>query len=265
MNDIRLEDITYLITLFCLTLNLIFMITITILPLFWWFVPFVLPGLIGGLVGGIIGGILQDLKKVAKRFTILGERASGKTTLHHFLTTGEVYMGEYEQTRREKTAKNTLKLKDLELIVNESVDIGGAEVMRGQWEKLINESDVICYLIRGDKVFEGDRKYIDLIKAHISQILNTEKAVQNSNTEKAVQNSNTEKAVQKLYLLITFLDTIPQYSEDADMVKKQIDETLKTSAFKKGTKAIYGSLKTQEETEQLVYELITDILESSKK
>lgn len=135
----------------------------------------------------------------------------------------------------------------MELIVNESVDIGGAEVMRDQWEKLINESNVICYLIRGDKVFEGDRKYIDLIKAHISQIL------------------NTKKPEQKLYLLITFLDIIPQYSEDADMVKKQIDETLKTSAFKKGTKAIYGSLKTQEETEQLVYELITDILENSKK
>ena len=128
--------------------------------------------------------------------------------------------------------------------------------MRGQWEKLINESDVICYLIRGDKVFEGDRKYIDLIKAHISQILDT---------KKPEHNSNAEKAVQKLYLLITFLDMIPQYSEDADMVKKQIDETLKTSAFKKGTKAIYGSLKTQEETERLVYELITDILESSKK
>lgn len=223
------------------------MITITILPLFWWFVPFVLPGLIGGLVGGIIGGILQDLKKVAKRFTILGERASGKTTLHHFLTTGEVYMGEYIQTTREKTAKNTIKLEDWQLTINESVDIGGAEVMRDQWEKLINESDVICYLIRGDKVFEGDRKYIDLIKVHISQIL------------------NTKKPEQKLYLLITFLDIIPQYSEDADMVKKQIDETLKTSVFKKGTKAIYGSLKTQEETERLVYELITDILESSKK
>ena len=148
---------------------------------------------------------------------------------------------------REKTTKNTLKLKDLELIVNESVDIGGAEVMRDQWEKLINESNVICYLIRGDKVFEGDTKYIDLIKVHISEIF------------------GTKKPEQKLYLLITFLDIIPQYSEDADIVKKQIDETLKTSAFKKGTKAIYGSLKTQEETERLVYELITDILENSKK
>ena len=250
------------------------MITITILPLIWWLLPLLLPGLVGGLGATAIIAIAEILSKVSKRFTILGERASGKTTLHHFLTTGEVYMGEYEQTRREKTAKNTLKLKDLELIVNESVDIGGAEVMRDQWEKLINESNVICYLIRGDKVFEGDRKYIDSIKEHISQILNTEKAVQNSNTEKAVQNSNTEKAVQnsntekavqKLYLLITFLDIIPQYSEDADMVKKQIDEILKTSVFKKGTKAIYGSLKTQEETERLVYELITDILESSKK
>ena len=232
------------------------MITIAVLPLFFWFLLPLLGGLVGGGLAAAVVAIGESLSRIAKRFTILGERASGKTTLHHFLTTGQVYMGEYKQTSREKTAKNLLKLKDLELIVNESVDIGGGEFMRDQWEKLINESDVICYLIRGDKVFEGDRKYIDLIKAHISQILNT---------EKAVQNSNTEKAVQKLYLLITFLDTIPQYSEDADMVKRQIDETLKTSAFKKGTKAIYGSLKTQEETERVVYELITDILESSKK
>ena len=223
------------------------MITITILPLIFWFLAPLLGGLVGGGLVAAVVAIGESLSRIAKRFTILGEKASGKTTLHHFLTTGQVYMGEYKQTSREKTAKNLLKLKDLELIVNESVDIGGAEVMRGQWEKLINESDVICYLIRGDKVFEGDRKYIDLIKAHISQIL------------------DTKKPEQKLYLLITFLDIIPQYSEDADMVKKQIDETLKTSAFKKGTKAIYGSLKTQEETERLVYELITDILESSKK
>ena len=232
------------------------MITIAVLPLFFWFLLPLLGGLVGGGLAAAVVAIGESRSRIAKRVTILGERASGKTTFHHFLTTGQVYMGEYKQTSREKTAKNLLKLKDLELIVNESVDIGGAEVMRGQWEKLINESDVICYLIRGDKVFEGDRKYIDLIKEHISQILNT---------EKAVQNSNTEKAVQKLYLLITFLDIIPQYSEDADMVKKQIDETLKISVFKKGTKAIYGSLKTQEETEQLVYELITDILENSKK
>ena len=223
------------------------MITITILPLIFWFLAPLLGGLVGGGLVAAVVAIGESLSRIAKRFTILGEKASGKTTLHHFLTTGQVYMGEYKQTSREKTAKNLLKLKDLELIVNERVDIGGAEVMRGQWEKLINESDVICYLIRGDKVFEGDRKYIDLIKAHISQIL------------------DTKKPEQKLYLLITFLDIIPQYSEDADMVKKQIDETLKTSVFKKGTKAIYGSLKTQEETEQLVYELITDILENSKK
>ena len=199
------------------------MITIAVLPLFFWFLLPLLGGLVGGGLAAAVVAIGESLSRIAKRFTILGERASGKTTLHHFLTTGQVYMGEYKQTSREKTAKNLLKLKDLELIVNESVDIGGAEVMRGQWEKLINESDVICYLIRGDKVFEGDRKYIDLIKAHISQILNTKKPEQNSDTKKPEHNSNAEKAVQKLYLLITFLDMIPQYSEDADMVKKQID------------------------------------------
>lgn len=68
-------------------------------------------------------------KDKGKRFTILGERASGKTTLHHFLTKGEIYFGEYKQTTREKTPKNTLRLEELELIVEESVDIGGASIM----------------------------------------------------------------------------------------------------------------------------------------
>ena len=34
---------------------------------------------------------------------------------------------------------------------------------------------------------------------------------------------------------------------------------LKESAFKKGTKVIYGSLGTKESTENLVYRLIKDI------
>lgn len=68
-----------------------------------------------------------------------------------------------------------------------------------------------------------------------------------------------KKEEQKLYLLITFLDVIPQYLEDADTVKKQINDTLKTSAFRKGTKVIYGSLGTKESAENLVYRLIKDI------
>ena len=224
------------------------MITLFMIPLILWLLPVVLPAIVGGLVGGIVVSIIDEMNKVAKRFTILGERASGKTALHHFLTHGEVYLGEYEQTKSsDKTSKNTLKLKDLELVIKESADIGGAEVMRGQWPLLIKGSDVICYLIRGDKVFKGNREYTSLINEHIAQILD----------------SKEEK--QKLYLLITFLDTIPQYLENADTIKEQIHNSLKTSVFKPGTKVIYGSLKTQEDAEQLVSELISNILEDSKK
>ena len=220
------------------------MITLFMIPLILWLLPVVLPAIVGGLVGSII----DEMNKVAKRFTILGERASGKTALHHFLTHGEVYLGEYKQTKSsDKTSKNTLKLKDLELVVKESTDVGGAEVMRDQWSLLMKGSDVICYLIRGDKIFKGNREYTSLINEHIAQILD----------------SKEEK--QKLYLLITFLDTIPKYLENADTIKEQIHNSLRTSVFKPGTKVIYGSLKTQEDAEQLVSELISNILEDSKK
>ena len=220
------------------------MITLFMIPLILWLLPVVLPAIVGGLVGSII----DEMNKVAKRFTILGERASGKTALHHFLTHGEVYLGEYKQTKSsDKTSKNTLKLKDLELVVKESTDVGGAEVMRDQWSLLMKGSDVICYLIRGDKIFKGNREYTSLINEHIAQILD----------------SKEEK--QKLYLLITFLDTIPKYLENADTIKEQIHNSLRTSVFKPGTKVLYGSLKTQKDAEQLVFELISNILEDSKK
>ena len=182
-------------------------------------------------------------KEKGKRFTILGERASGKTTLHNFLTKGEIYYGKYKQTTREKTPKNTLRLEELELIVEESVDIGGARDMRDQWERLIRESDVVCYLIRGDKVYENDKSYIELVRDHIVQIL------------------PDKEGGYPLYLLITHLDKIPQYTEKSDVVKERIGETLKTSVFRKGTMALYGSLKTQKETEQLVKELLNNLKE----
>lgn len=88
--------------------------------------------------------------------------------------------------------------------------------------------------------------YIELVRDHIAQIL------------------YYEKEEFPLYLLITHLDKIPQYTENSDVVKERIGETLKTSAFRKGTMALYGSLKTQEETEQLAHQLMYDILKNSK-
>lgn len=224
------------------------MITIIVLPLVWWFLPLLLPGIVGGLGATAIIAIAESLSRIAKRFTILGEKVSGKTTLHHFLTTGEVYVGEYKPGSSSKvTPKHILKMKDLELVIKESEDIAGGKQYRDQWDSLIKQADVICYLIRGDKVYAENREYISLIDEHISQIF------------------EAKKEAQKLYLLITYLDTIPKYQEDAEIVKEQISEILETSAFKKNTKAIYGSLKTQESTELLVEQLISDILKDSKR
>ena len=236
------------------------MITLFMIPLIWWFLTPLLWGAIGGLVGGLVGAIIDELNKVAKRFTILGEKASGKTTLHYFLTHGEVYIGGYKEgSSGKKTPKYTLKMKDLKIIVKESEDIPGGKQYRDQWNLLVKEADVICYLIRGDKVYAENREYISLIKEHIAQIQEAKE-----DKEHIAQMHDAKKGSQKLYLLITYLDTIPEYNEKAEVVKERISEILKTSAFKRDTKAIYGSLKTQETTELLVEQLIDNILKDSK-
>ena len=249
------------------------MITLFMIPLIWWFLTPLFWGAIGGLVGGIVASIIDEMNKVAKRFTILGEKASGKTTLHHFLTTGEVYVGEYKPGSSGKvTPKNILKMRDLELVVKESEDIAGGKQYRDQWNLLVKEADVICYLIRGDKVYAENREYISLIKEHIAQIQDAKEDKEHiaqmhdakEDKEHIAQMHDAKKGSQKLYLLITYLDTIPEYNEKAEVVKERISEILKTSAFKRDTKAIYGSLKTQETTELLVEQLIDNILKDSK-
>ena len=105
-----------------------------------------LPLLIIGLIAAIFGGAaiyrvqINNIK--GKRFTILGTRASGKTSLHKFLSEGELPK-EYIASGEEKIKDNYFKLKHLNLRIKSSIDIGGNVVYEQRWKSLIEDGDYI--------------------------------------------------------------------------------------------------------------------------
>lgn len=187
---------------------------------------------------------VKHLKR--QSFCILGERASGKTVLHHFLSHGEIFVGKYEQSIKNKTKKNTLRLKDCKFRVAESEDIGGSETFRNQWKELIQNSDHVCYIVRGDKIYNDDGSYSSKILDHINQIL------------------DFKQSEKKLYIIVSHLDKIENYKENREKIFQSIENKLKTTIYKKGTQVIYGSLKGEQETKKVVEELISNIIDNKK-
>jgi hypothetical protein len=114
------------------------------------------------LAGGIAGGLFvlaveAVMKKFAgKSIAVIGERATGKTTLAQFLSTGEI-PEEYEQTLDEKRyTGRTIKLTDLNLKVTEINDVPGDSEYYKQWKSAVWNSEVVYYLARADKIVESE-------------------------------------------------------------------------------------------------------------
>lgn len=205
---------------------------------------FVLLAATGGFFGYSLTKLLNRLKEGS--FCILGERGSGKTTLHHFLSYGEILTGKYKQTTSKKTKKNTLKLEDFKFKIKENIDIGGSEIFKNEWKGIIKDSDYVCYIIRGDKIYSNDKIYIKEILEHVNLIF------------------DFKTKEKKLYLIVSHLDKIKEYNTEPDIIIKKIGNVLKTTVLKKGTKVFYGNLKNLSGTREIVTSLINDIMKSKK-
>lgn len=203
---------------------------------------FLLLAATGGVIGYSIAKLLKNLK--GGSFCILGEKGVGKTVLHEFLSCGEITTKAPKMTiTTKKTKKNILKLEDCEFEIKESKDINGSEDYRDLWEGLIKKSDYICYLVRGDKIYNNDNVYSKKVLEHVNHIFDF-------------------KPEQKgLYILVSHLDKIEGYFNDAATINEKINHELKTSIYKQGTKVIYGSLKDNSETKKIVTQLINHIME----
>ena len=131
------------------------------------FIPILI--IVGAVLASVaVGAVLEYLKW--KKFAVLGERSTGKTTLINFLTKGTLSK-EYIQTLSpEKTEANNFRLEDLELKIKESIDVPGSADFYGDWEKIVQDADIVLYLLRSDKLMAGNKHIEERVKRDMGQI-----------------------------------------------------------------------------------------------
>ena len=139
--------------------------------------PFVIWGIVVGaaalLGGGVAIGLNWDNLVVAwrgKRIAILGERVVGKTPLFKFLSEGWLPLDYKATGAADKTSKNRFKLRDLDLKLKQSEDIGGGEDFVSEWQAIAENSEMILYLVRADRLLqrhEATEKRVERDVEHI--------------------------------------------------------------------------------------------------
>ena len=213
-------------------------------------------------VGGTVAVALNWDKIVialkGKKLAVLGERKVGKTVLIKYLTTGTV-TEKYEQTTgKTKTDANRFNLKDLSLSIKRSHDVPGAKDDYRVWRSITKEADIVLYLLRIDKLMEGDEvteKRVREDMEHISRWLE----------------ENPKE--YPMFIIGTYCDrTKPDLTKlpeneiggyQDDVRKLPIFETIELFATKSGSevRVVLGSLRLKKDTEELVYNILSQVIE----
>lgn len=207
-------------------------------------------------LGGLLGGALLLEEKVkGKKFAVLGERSTGKTALINFFTKG-IFSTENTQTLFEKKAgSNRLELKDLELEIEESIDVPGSEDFYFAWESITKKADVVLYLLRVDELMVGNKQTEERVKRDMGQIGNWMK--------------ETPKEFP-LFIIGTHCDlTDPDLTKLPKEKKGYYEDKLRgMSIFRdivlrgggsNKVRVVFGSLKSKNATEDLVYQVIYQV------
>lgn len=214
-------------------------------------IPFILGG-IALVAAGYGVKNLHSLKKAwsGKKIAVVGGRASGKTTLIHFLNHGEVPT-EYQATNAEKTRQTPSIAKELGLTLKDGVDIGGGEKFRKQWRELIHQADIVLYLFDFYKLKLNPDHMEDLILDEIKVITDASPQVKN-------------KQPKKIFLIATHIDIDPEF--DAKQKESYEEKALMNTLFLRqmqvklgGTddcSLLFGSLKDSQSTENLVKDFL---------
>lgn len=190
-----------------------------------------------------------------KRLAVLGERGVGKTTLIQFLTTGTI-PEEYEQTTNpEQTDARRFKLKNLSLNIKKSLDVSGDKTEYDKWKLVIEDSDIVLYLLRVDKLMKGDKHTKGRIQEDMNQISRW-----------------LEKNKKKfpLFIIGTHCDrTDPDFTKlPKDEIGDYVDRVRRMPSFKhierigrktNNVSVVLGSLKTIRDTERLIFRFLSEV------
>ena len=219
---------------------------------------------LGGLLIG--GGLALAWDRIliafrGKRVAVLGARAVGKTTLIQFLTKGWIpksykATGAPERTeakRKRVASPDRHDLKELDLKLKQSHDVGGGVDFRGEWKKIVDESRLVLYLARADLLLKEDDEATARVLAdveHLARWLKGRKKV-------------------SVAVVGTFADKDPRFSDDPteragleDAFRKL--ESVKQIAVRLGgfgkVPLVVGSMKHEEDTRRLVFTLFSALV-----
>ena len=197
----------------------------------------------GILVSGSAVAFFKDELYVlfkGKRFAILGAKATGKTTLHNFLTNGELTGG----TGIEKTKSHSFKLKDLKFHIRKGKDITGSEDFVIEWKKIISSCNYTFYMIDSERVYKNDFEYMELIENHLSIIGN-------------YYEESSRK--DKVNIVCAFGDKTADFTDNKNKFEKAIKDRLGNALNYVDCQVFVGSLKTVEHKQNLVYTILETI------
>ena len=105
-----------------------------------------------------------------KRLAVLGARGVGKTHILNFLTSGSIPV-KYKQTLApDKSPPRRFQLKELDLKFTDTRDVSGTDDAYAEWKKLHDESDIVFYLLRADRLLAGDTNVEERVRKDLKHI-----------------------------------------------------------------------------------------------
>ena len=196
-----------------------------------------------------------------KTLAVLGERKVGKSCLIEFLTTGSIPKKYRQNLYAREVSGRRIQLRELELYIPELTDLPGSADEHHEWREGTNEADIVLYLLRVDKLMEGD--------------VDTEKRVEQDMHQISRWLKDKPKKFP-LFIIGTYCDlTNPNLTTlPADQIGKYEEKVRGKSIFRRiellgggrgKVRFVFGSLKSEATTEELVYQLFYQIIRKDKR
>lgn len=209
--------------------------------------------LLAGTVVALNWDVIQQEFK-GKRLAVLGARGVGKTHLVKFLTTGSIPTECPQTLAPEKAPGRRFQLKDLEINILETLDISGSKDAYSEWKEQHDKADVVFYLLRADRLIAGD----------------TDVEVRVRNDLRHIGGWLEAREPRPCFFIIgTHCDCDPGFAglspnKRGDYVDKFkclpiISELVILGGGDHNAKVVPGSMKTVQDTEELVYQIFMQV------
>ena len=154
-----------------------------------------------------------------------------------------------------KTSRSHIKLEDLELKIEESRDLPGGTPWYADWKNLTEEADIVLYLLRVDKLMAGDKHTEERVKRDMGHIGKWLKASPKEfplliiGTHCDLSDPDLTKLPEdEIGYYVDHVRTMPIFQDIASL-----------GGGENKVRFVFGSLKTKDTTEKLVYNMLASL------